>query len=213
MEHSRWRAVVRNLSIALACLAVGAFPLYSFAGAGSGNAPSPPLASEEPPTAPLLIVEPVPGVILNAQISASLVLAGTDQPFRGDGLPGIRLTVRGGGDLSLWTVEGSANQTKASGTSVCTTDTIRYLRWDWAYQTGAAAEEGIFTTVPSTVPQRLLPDGDQCSQRFGATGEWTISYCIEAKEGGPRGITRDKSGNYRLDDWDKCSSLTVQVPA
>lgn len=212
MRPPRRRNLLRNLLVVLVFALVGAIPLYELAGADH-PAPVLPPDAQGPSDGPKVFFEPVSGAVLHAKIDAFLVQAGTDKPFNGDGLPGIRLVVRSNSDLSKWTVEGWANQTVVTGTTACTKDTVRYLRYDWVVQIDDTTGQGIFSTTASTVPQRVLPDGDQCSLRKGAVGEWNFTYCVEPEEGGPRGVTRDKEGNKWVDDWDVCKPQTVQVKA
>ena len=46
---------------------------------------------------------------------------------------------------------------------------------DGVAQGGGAGGQGTFLSTPSTVPQRLGPDGDQCYARVDATGVWHIA--------------------------------------
>jgi hypothetical protein len=143
--------------------------------------------------------------ILDAQFNAILVQSGTTLPYTGYGLPGIYLTVKSTSIPFQWTFAGWANRTVDD--LVCKGRTVYFSPYDWTSQAGSA-DGATFATVPTTVPARLLPGGDQCQTQ--GTGQWNFTVCIE--EGGmPQRIYDDEDGFRHVDNFDRCIHGTAAV--
>ena len=157
------------------------------------------------------IMEPPNPDVLAAELEVFFVQSGTEHPYTGNGIPGIIIKTKTGGSVIDWTINGWANQTTPSSIQFCSHSVLYYSKYDWRYQGSNGGN--FFTTVPTTVLERMGPNGDQCSIRIGATGIWPIRVCIEGKLGGPKGLTRGTDGVIHNDPWDRCIEQVVRVGA
>jgi hypothetical protein len=151
--------------------------------------------------------------VADANFGVLLVHQGTEQPYTGNGAPGIHLTVRTPGNVLGWTLKGWANETTPpQPPQVCTQSSIFFDSYDWLFQSdgGDQGADGVFITKPSTTLERIGPSGDQCLARLAATGVWTVTVCIEGKPGGPRGLYDSPDGRH-FDAWDRCITQAFQV--
>lgn len=153
--------------------------------------------------------------IATASFEPLLVQWGTDRPFTGTGPPGILLRVRVEGDVIGWTLEGWANETSPPPLDTCASRSVHFSSYDWMWQGNGsgARSQGAFATLPTTVPQRATPNGDQCLARVASTGVWSVTVCIEGKPGGPRMHYEAEDGTLRLDAWDRCLAQPFRVPS
>lgn len=157
--------------------------------------------------------------VVDANLTPSLVQWGTEAPYSGNGPPGIRLSVRTDSDVIGWTIMAWANETIPSPATLCAMPGVFYDRHDWVYEAdgGSGTGRGAFVTVPSTVPARLTPDGDQCFLRVQSTGAWNVKVCVEGppvgpydEPGPPRGLYDAPDGRH-YDAWDRCIAIVVRV--
>jgi hypothetical protein len=163
-------------------------------------------------TVPDIIDAPDP-FVESAEIQVFLVHWGTEERYRGTGAPGINLQVETAGDVIGWTLQAWANQTTPSPLPrICSQDEVHFSSYDWFFEADGGPESGhgTFITKPTTVPERLLPAGDQCLLRIGSTGVWQVRVCIEGKPGGPLGLYDAEDGRH-LDSWDRCIDQQFQV--
>lgn len=152
--------------------------------------------------------------VTEADFIPALVQWGTvTHNYTGYGAPGLTLKVETPGTVLNWTVMGWANQTSPSALKVCNKDTVEYGPYDWVFQADGSGNSGrgTFVSTPSSVAQRLSPDGNQCLLRVGAGGVWHVVVCVEGKPGGPRGIYDDSEGRRHLDTWDRCIEQDFRV--
>lgn len=149
-----------------------------------------------------------------AAVEPELVQWGTQESFKGTGAPGINVRIKTPGSVIDWTLEAWATQRTPAPVKACSNPTIHFDRYDWTYQANGdpSQGEGLFMTVPTTVPERLGPAGDQCLARIQATGTWTVLVCIEGQGDKPRGIYDAPDGRH-VDSWDLCVERDVQVPS
>lgn len=176
----------------------------------------------QPPSDILDPGDPAVGV---ASFEPILVQPGTSQAYTGNGPPGIRLVVDAPGDVIGWTVSGWANATAPPPlpANLCSSDTVYFDENDWIFESGGSPvgpSHSSFETIPTTVPGRLTPSGDQCHLRIYAVGTWHVSVCIEGEpigkgdvRGPPREPHKDDNGTWHIDIWDKCIERLFQVPA
>lgn len=160
------------------------------------------------------VQDPPAASVRSAELAPILVQWGTGTPYTGNGPPGLQLVVATTESNVLnWTLEGWANETTPPALRLCSQDTVFFDPYNWVFEANGASPggQGAFVSTPSTVPQRLGPDGDQCFLRVGATGAWHVTVCIEGKPGGPRGIYDALDGRRHHDGWDRCVSKDFQV--
>lgn len=156
-----------------------------------------------------------------------LVHPGTTQPYTGQGPIGIRLVVEAKGDTSPWILHGWANETTPPPYPVraCADPNLFFDRYDWAFEAdrdSTTGDRAVFATIPTTVPGRLAPGGDQCHARVQATGVFHVTVCVEGAPTDeedakavdqPRGPYKDRDGIWRIDVWDRCVDRLVTVPS
>lgn len=208
----RGKAALRRIAIVALYSAATVFGILSaivlssvFPGGNSGSQ-----TPYQPPTAD--IVDPPSESIAKASLDPFLTQWGTDTPYSGSGAPGLQLKVQAPDDVLGWALSGWANETASPPIRFCHQNGVHYGTYDWVFESrqGSSGTSGVFTSVPTTVQQRLGPDGDQCFARFGATGVWHIKVCVN--DGGPpQGLYRDDGGNTHFDGWDKCVERDFQV--
>lgn len=154
-----------------------------------------------------------PGIdIRTAHLNPFLVQWGTSSPYTGQGPPGINLAVETNGTVLDWTITGWANMTSQPTLRTCAQDGVTFDRYDWVFENngGSSGSQGAFVTRPTTVPQRMGVDGDQCLLRIFATGTWHVVVCVNL-DGLPKGIYDAPDGHRHRDDWDRCVEKDVQV--
>lgn len=201
--------VVRGTPYAAVSVAGFILAAFLYAAASSIHAPNKTPTTEAPMGD--VVDAPAADVAL-AHLDAALTQWGADQAYSGNGPPGVLLRVQTPGTVLNWTLLAWANLTAPPPYRACTLDGVHYANHDWAFQArdGAAGTTGSFTTMPTTVPQRLGPDGDQCQARVAATGTWHVTVLVEGKRGGPVGLYRD-AGQLHFDGWDARIEKDVKV--
>lgn len=156
--------------------------------------------------------------VSEASTEAILVQWGTRQPYTGEGMPGVNVRISSEDDVVGWTLVAWANATQPPPTSIrfCQQDGVHFSQHDWIFQ--ADNSGGTFETIPTTVPQRMGPNGDQCPLRVESTGVWRVTVCIEGEpvgpydqRGPPRGIYDAPDGKRHVDIWDRCIEKVFQV--
>jgi hypothetical protein len=196
---------------------VGLVALFVMGQAGMLAASAPP-----PPAQTGDILDTGSDIVARSTFDILLVQLGTEQPYTGYGLPGINLRVDTPNNILNWTLHGWANETAPQPEPrICGDYGVFYSEHDWQFgSTRDGNWDARFFTVPSTVPQRVGPQGDHCLLRTGATDIWNVTVCIEGppvgegdKAGPPRGEYTAADGTGHRDVWDLCLAKPFSVPA
>lgn len=213
------RPVPRRLS---ALVSVGGIFVGALVIIATVNQGAPPAAFL--PAGDNALTDPGDPAVVSAGFDAFLVQSGTERPYAGNGPPGIRLHVESRSGVTSWTLHGWANETTPppTPTQVCDKNGVFFDAYDWTYESDGSANSnrGFFSTLPTTVPQRLAPSGDQCNARIYATGTWHVRVCIEGPPVGSNDVAGEPRGRYyneadgrdHVDLWDTCIERLFQVP-
>lgn len=150
--------------------------------------------------------------VTKANLDPILTQWGTTQPYTGTGPPGLQLKFETPGDVLDWSLEGWANMTTPPPTKMCSINGVHYGNYDWIFETNSdgASGKGAFTSRPTSIPERLGPDGDQCFARIGYTGTVHVKICVDGQKDGPRGYYIE-DGELHYDGWDKCVENDFKV--
>lgn len=160
-----------------------------------------------------IIQDPKAAEIAAATMDLELVQWGTTNPYTGTGAPGVLLSISNASNILNWTLDAWANQTSPSAIPTCNSPGIHFTSYDWTLQfsSGDGSSSGTYVSTPSTVPSRLMLNGDQCFARVAAVGAWDVHLCVDASSTGPRGIYTGADGQLHEDTWDRCVDRTFQV--